>query len=164
MARLASFLLKRRKGAFLLELMIVVFVVGVTAAIAIPELSRWQKERLLDAATDEVCALIRRVDGEARSGDKAKGNVPRWRQITFVEKNGRVYYCTYIGPNSTEPRGWLPKGIVLAPTTVILQFDENGFPDKTKNYTFIVKLSDNSHARYVTVAMYTGRIRTEDAW
>lgn len=146
------------------ELLIVAFIVGIGIAFAVPEFSRWQKERLVEAGTTEIISIIRRTQTEARTGEKSKGSVPQFRRIIFAEENGRVRYYAFIGPKAAEPRGWLPEEIRITPKTVLLQFDENGFPSETKNYQFIVMSEDESRAKRVTVAMYTGRIRVEDAW
>ena len=160
---LARIFLKRRPGLLLTELLITVAIVGLAAAILLPQIYDWHRERLLTAATEEVCALIRTTQAESRSKNTIdRGGV--LRQIQFSEVDGRIQYRTYLGATRTKPTGWLPEGISLAPSTVTLIFNLNGFPKNDKNYSFNVMLADKSHARRVTIARYTGRIRVENAW
>ena len=164
MERMASSFLKRRPGLLLYELLIAISAMGLVAAFAVPEISRWYKERLLDASVTEVTSVIRRVETEARTADKSKGNVMRGKKLTLTVQNRRVRYFCHIGAKSAKPSGYLSEGISMTPASVIMDFDENGFPKGTKNYSFIVMLADESRAKRVTVAMYTGRVRVEDAW
>ena len=164
MERMASSFLKRRPGLLIYELLIAISAMGLVAAFAVPEISRWYKERLLDASVTEVTSVIRRVETEARTADKSKGNVMRGKKLTLTVRNRRVRYFCHIGAKSAKPSGYLSEGISMTPASVIMDFDENGFPKGTKNYSFIVMLADESCAKRVTVAMYTGRVRVEDAW
>ena len=155
--------MKRRRGLLLTELLLVVAIMGLASAILLPSIYEWHRERILTAATEEICALIRTTQAESRSRNAIdRGGV--LRQIQFSEVDGRIQYRTYLGATRTKPPGWLPKEISLSPSTVTLIFNINGFPKNDKNYSFNVMLADKSHARRITIARYTGRIRVENAW
>ncbi len=154
--------LKKRRGLLLTELLITMAVIGLAAAILVPKIYDWHRERLLTAATEEICSLIRVTQAQARTYSRI--NINPTRQIRFTEIDGRVRYSTYLGTTRTTPSGWLPKDIVLNRPYIELIFNINGFPKNEKNYTITVMPTDKSHARRITIARYTGRIRVEDVW
>ncbi len=161
---LARMFLKRRRGLLLTELLITMAVIGLATAILVPKIYDWHRERLLTAATEEICSLIRVTQAQARTRSRIYINYPT-RELRFTEINGRVRYSTYLGTTRTTPSGWLPEGIVLIRPYVELSFDANGFPRSESKYnTVTVMHPDRSHARRITIAKYTGRIRVEDVW
>ena len=163
MGRLAQLFLKRRRGFLLAELFITISVIGLAAAVLGPQIYAWHQEQLLMATTEEICALIRVTQAEARTRSRLRINYPT-RELRFTNVNGRIRYSTYLGTTATTPSGYLPEGILLNRPYIELSFNVDGFPKSEKNYTITVMPTDQSRARRITIARYTGRIRVEDVW
>lgn len=163
MGRLARLLLKRRRGLLMTELLITVAIACLAAAILLPKLYAWHQERLLTATTEEICALIRTTQAQARTRSRIQIGSPT-RTLRFTSVDGRVRYRSYLGTTVTTPSGYLPEGFLLQPAYAELSFNVNGFPKNEKIYTITVMPTDQSHARRITIARYTGRIRVEDVW
>ena len=161
--RLARLFLKRRRGLLLAELLITIAIAGLAAALLLPQIHAWHQERLLTATTEEICALIRTTQAQARTRSRLRIGYPT-RELRFTNVDGRIRYGTYLGTTATTPSGYLPEGIVLNSPYIELSFNVNGFPKSEKNYTITVMPTDKSHARRITIARYTGRIRVEDVW
>lgn len=161
MGSLARIFLKRRPGLLLAELLITVAVVGLATAILLPQIYAWHQERLLTTATEEICALIRTTQAQARTRSRLRINYSA-RELRFTNVGGRVRYRSYLGTTATTPSGYLPDGIILQPAYIELSFNVNGFPKSEKNYTITVMPKDKSHARRITIARYTGRIRVDE--
>lgn len=163
MGWLARIFLKQRRGLLLTELLIAVAIIGLAAAILGPQIYAWHQERLLTATTEEICALIRTTQAQARTRNKINiGGI--LRKIQFSTVDGRIQYRSYLGAKATTPSGYLADGIVLQPANTILSFGADGYPRITRNYTITVMPADQSHARRITIAQYTGRIRVENVW
>lgn len=157
----------KERGIFLLELLILMGGLAVILGVAVPVFSSWRDARLLDSAAAETAAIIRQVQAEARNNETAYASaVDGKKKITFTTKNGRVYYYASRSTRNTQPKGYLPAGVFLASSNAIeMEFRRNGFPGSgNASYTVTLVTKDRSHARKVTVAAYTGRVRVEEAW
>lgn len=157
----------KRRGLFLLELTILTGALVAVLGIAVPIFSAWRDARLLDSAAAETVAVIRQVQAEARNNETAYASaVDGKKKITFTMKNGRVYYYASRRTQNMQPKGYLPVGVFLSSSTAIaMEFRRNGFPgSENASYTITLVTKDRSHARKVTVAAYTGRVRVEEAW
>lgn len=154
----------RRKGALLLEMAVTALLLALAAGIAVPFVSGWQEERLLDMAAAEMSSIIRDAELHARNGEERIAGAPERLRLYFTMKDGRIQYYAARGIYQTRPRGMLPEGVQLGSQTVELEFQKNGFGGRSDDLTFHVMTKDRKHARKLVVAMYTGRVRIEKAW
>lgn len=157
----------KRRGMFLLELMILAGGLAAILGIAVPAFASWQEARLLDSAAAETVAVIHQVQAEARNNETAYSSAADGKKkITFTTKNGRVYYYAARSTRISQPKGYLPEGVLLGSSTAVeMEFFRNGFPANGSGaYAVTLVTKDRSHARKVTIAAYTGRVRVEEAW
>lgn len=140
-----------------------VFILGLSLGLAVPSFLDWREEQLLDAAASEVCAVIREAEAESRNVKNVRGNTPEWMEICFENIGGRVRYYGKRSAYNMEPRGYLPGGVVLGSTPVILRFYRHGFTigSETGSYTVQLRTRDKKKGRDVIVALYTGRVHVE---
>lgn len=156
-------LFSKRPGYLLLEAILSAVLIGMAAAAAVPLYEDWEDERRLDAAASAVCAIIREAQAEAHSV-KAVGEGRQEKiELDFTNlSDGRVFYFGKRNGKNVEPKGYLPEGVTLHSTPVVLTFMKKGFTVKAdKSYTVQLRTLDNRKGRNIVVAMYTGRVRVE---
>lgn len=154
----------KRKGMFLLEMVITGFLLALAAGITAPLMTEWQEERLLDVAAVEVSAIIRDAELYTRNGEERISGAPERLKLYFTMEGERIRYYSVRGIYQTRPRGLLPDGVRLGSQTVSLEFQKSGFSGQSDDLTFYLMTKDRKRARKLVVAMYTGRVRIEKAW
>ncbi len=161
---------KSRKGMMLLEMMMTISILSLAAVWILPEISDWYREQRLNMAAAQVSALIRTVQAEARNGDAAfptGSGISKEIIFSYQSQHQRVrYMCRRTGISISDPKGWLPEGIRISPTSVNIKFAQNGYPysdDSTTSieYSFHLRDSSRKGVRKIVVAAYTGRVRIE---
>lgn len=146
----------------LLEALLLAGITALMAGLLFPALSDWTEERRLDLAASEAAALIRTVQADARNGDaQYLGSDLEYKELRFLTQGDRVRYIGRRGIHSTPPAGYLPEGITIKPSDVILRFQKNSFAGRSSDYSFRFYGPRRTSARVLTVSMYTGRVRVE---
>jgi len=113
----------REAGFNIIELMIVVFIVGVLAAIAAPNMGKMVRTQRIKTGAFDVFASLTLARSEAVkrnsvvtltpvSGDWAKGWVIRDANNNVVKEQGELSSVTVVGPASVSyaTNGRLPAG------------------------------------------------------
>jgi len=145
----------RKDGFTILELMIVVSIIVVMSAIAVPNFTNWAPKFRLWSATDDIVKhlMLARMSAISQNRDVV---------VTFF-KEDRKYRITH---KSGVENYYLPKGILFGnlPITTIT-FNPTGQADVNltiKIYADSSKLLDNK--RTITVRAITGMISSSEGW
>jgi len=143
------------KGVTLTELLVVLLIVGVLAAMAMPMLSHWWHDLEYRAAARRVVSILR----EARSRAIATN---REHRVEYEPTNRR--YRMMQGDRPIDSKIWsavvydwepLPLGVELAANVHSIQINTNG----TANGGTIMIQDAASTTKYKVVVARTGRIR-----
>ena len=147
------------RGFLLAEALVVLLILGLASAFAVPVLWDWQEGRQLDMAAAELASAIREAEMEARGGsDGISSSV-----VTFYcngESDGRVVYETKRGTKMITPKGKLHKNVV-AGGSLKITFRKDTFAgtDVDSKYSMFLRTKDLKYEYQIIVAMYTGRVR-----
>lgn len=82
----------RHRGFVLAEALIVLLIVSLGMAMAVPSLSDWQEERQLDLAAEELASAIREAETEARSETSRYGNVVARTYFLCAGRRSRLVF------------------------------------------------------------------------
>lgn len=148
-------------GFILFEALVVVLLLSLAMAMALPGLWEYQEERELDLAAEEVAAAIRQTETEARSYTTKYGNITD--KVAFYcgpDSEGRVSYYARRGSTRVKPKGTLPRNITTH-TALQLTLRKDGYAGASTQYTQTLQTRDGRFRRTLTVAVYTGRVRID---
>lgn len=152
---------RKRSGFILVELLWVMVLVGmILSAIAI-SYDRWIEERELEAATMQLTSALRDAAITARYGlwEENKNTTDRVHFTCKNEDDGRIHYWTERNMKRMRIKGRLPKGVRLQAGSGHFVFGKKGFAKQDTEYGVVLESRRKRFVRYVTIAMYTGRIR-----
>ena len=147
-----------QRGYTLVELVVVIAVIGIIAAMALPKISDWQADQDLDAAARELAADIRLLQQmTVNSG----GVIPS----LYLYTTAPYGYYTYrnlavINPTNRFPATVKFSGITSGPIT----FNIDGRPVTGSGYLStitLVRADGKGSARQVIIEAMTGRVRIQ---
>lgn len=148
-------IIKRKGGFTILELMIVVSIIAVMAAIAVPSFSNWAPKFRLRSATDDIAKhlMLARMSAISQNRDVVVSFFKNDRSYRITHKTGTENYI-------------LPKGILFGdlPITTIT-FNPTGQADvnlTVQIYADSPKLLDSK--RTIRVRAITGMITSAEGW
>jgi prepilin-type N-terminal cleavage/methylation domain-containing protein len=148
-------IVKGKSGFTLLEVMIVVSIIAVLSAIAVPNFTNWAPKFRLWSATDDIVKHLMLARMTAISQNKDV-------EVTFFKNEGKYRITHKTGTENYT----IPKGILFGdlPITTIT-FDPTGQADVNLTihiYADSTKLLDNK--RTIQVRAITGMITTAEGW
>jgi len=148
-------IVKGKSGFTLLEVMIVVSIIAVLSAIAVPNFINWAPKFRLWSATDDIVKhlMLARMTAISQNKDVV---------VTFFKNEGKYRITHKTGTENYN----IPKGILFGdlPITTIT-FDPTGQADVNLTihiYADSTKLLDNK--RTIHVRAITGMITTAEGW
>ncbi|MBN2223577.1 MAG: prepilin-type N-terminal cleavage/methylation domain-containing protein [Deltaproteobacteria bacterium] len=148
-------IIKKKDGFTLLELMIVVSIITVMAAIAVPNFINWAPKFRLWSATDDITKhlMLARMSAISQNRDVVVSFFKNESKYRITHKTGVENYV-------------LPKGILFGslPITTIT-FNPTGQADvnlMVQIYSDSPKLIDNK--RTISVRAITGMINSAEGW
>ncbi len=132
-----------------MELVVVIVIVGILAAVAIPSMGAWQSKRDMNASAREIASFLQQARGEA-----VKRNMVVWVQFSPADNTYLMRTQTsIISPTITLPDGvsidntsftadqarFTTRGFAEEPGSVTLQV--NGKPVDRRNWTRVIAVT-----------------------
>jgi prepilin-type N-terminal cleavage/methylation domain-containing protein len=146
----------KTKGFTLSEVMIVVVIIAITAALAVPNMSGWLATQRLKSATRTVVSHLLQSRMEA---------IDRNRNVSVVFNVGTETYSVYYMSDGLDidivPTQHMPSGVVIdddATTVTVTGFDSRGFAMQQGN---VVLRSTKTGAEKIVTIRVGGSVNAQ---
>ena len=149
-------------GFSLVEMLVVIFIIGILSAIALPSWLSFVNTRRLNVAQDEVHRAMRQAQSQATKEKLT------W-QVSFRESNGIIQWAIHPATANAANVNWnnLDANIRLDQETTLeesngirqIQFDYRGHPNKLRRITLSSSYAGKAK-RCVYISTLIGMMRT----
>jgi type IV fimbrial biogenesis protein FimT len=142
--------MNKRAGFSLLELMVVIVIIGILAAVTVPNMGGWLGKRDLDSISRQIYSDFQRARSEA---------ISRGRTVTIQINKGAGWYEIHDSTGSQiVTQTTMPNNITIANTTFIT-VDTSGINSRgfaTKPGSIIIHSSTSSGGKDRTINLTLG--------
>lgn len=143
-----------QQGFTLIELMLVIAIICVITAPAVPKLGDWVAEQDLNIAARELAADLRLVQ---QLSINCAGTTPEF----YLINTSPYGYVTALNTKVIQPKRTFPGTVKVSGSATTISFTSNGIPKQGTDMTIALARQDGKGTKRVIVQAQTGRIRIE---
>ncbi|WP_312421963.1 prepilin-type N-terminal cleavage/methylation domain-containing protein [Anaerospora hongkongensis] len=144
----------KHRGFTILELIIVVAVISIAAALAVPKLGDWTAEQDLNNTARELAADLRLLQ---QLSINSAGPTPE----LYLRIASPYGYMTTVNTKAIQPKRTFPATVKLSGAATTVSFTINGIPKQGTDMTIVLARTDGKGTKRIIVQAQTGRIRIE---
>jgi len=144
----------KEQGFTLIELIIVVAIIAIVTALAVPKMGDWLAEQDLNIAARELAADLRLVQ---QLSINCAGTTPEF----YLINTSPYGYVTALNTKVIQPKRTFPRTVRVSGSATTISFTNNGIPKQGKDMTIALARVDGRGTKRIIIQAQTGRVRIE---